>query len=906
MSDYGSTNETAVKKARALEEEVSRRKDLEKTLEQTEAFYAYLVENAHDIIYKIDLEGRFTFSNPAAVRATGFSEAELMDKRYLDLIHPDHQRKAAALYLSQYKKEIESTYFEFLMIRKDGGEVWIGQNVQIIRDGKRIVGFHAVARDITRQKRAEKELKKAQLVLEGKIRERTTELERANRELKEEVSQRKASEDKLRCALGDLEFLSVTAMEFLTLSPNADIYPLIGKRLGEIAKRAIIIVNDYDPESNLFYTKSVEGLGKSAERILGLLGRNPVGMVTELNDKEAKKALESGRLATGPKGLYGLSLGAVPKSVCYAIEKFLSLDQILAIGFSRKGELLGSAIILTRQSATGETLWDRREMIETFINQAAVALQRKRFETALRESENRYRLLAENVKDVIWNLNLETLRFTYISPSVLAMRGFTQQEAMGMSLDRHLPPESLESVRQLLSEELAMDDAEGIDPNRSRTRELEHYLKDGSRAWAEATMTFVRDETGRPVSVLGVTRDISERKRAEAEKTVLTAKLQQARKMEAIATLAGGIAHQFNNALAVIMGRLEMLEADPVKECKNAIEPMKETATHMAALTNQLLAYARGGKYRSKTVNMRDFVKETLPLIRHLIKPSINVKMDLDPATSSVKMDSTQMQMVLSAVMFNASESIDGEGYISISCLNEMIGKEMITRFPGLKTGSYVKLTVTDDGKGMDEKTKDRIFEPFFTTKFHGRGLGMAAAYGIVKNHNGWIGVDSEPSRGTHVRIYLPVIKQKADESAQNGPAIKRGFGTILLIEDDEMVMEVTREGIQKMGYEVLTASTGKEAVELLRTLKKAIDLVLLDFKLPDMEAKQVYSELKARRPGLKVIVCSGYSIDGPVREILEAGADGFLQKPFRFAVLSEKIDEIIHGSGDQNPSFQI
>jgi len=899
MSEHGPINGAFINSARELENEVSRRKDLERTLKQTEAFYAHLVENAHDIIYKIDLQGRFTFSNPAAVRATGFSEAELAGKRYLDLIHPDYRRKAAALYFSQYEKEIESTYFEFLMIRKDGGEVWIGQNVQIIRDGTRIVGFHAVARDITRQKRTEEELKKAQIVLEDKIRERTAELERTNRELKAEVNQRTTSEEKLRNVLDDLEFLSVTAMEFLTLSPEADIYPLIGERLREIAAGALVIINDYDKDAKRFCTRSVNGLGKLAERVLGILGKNPVGMITELNDEEARKILESGKLSLGPKGIYGLTFGAVPKSVCYALEKLVGLHEILVIGFSKKDELFGSAILLTRQSAKGENLWNRRALIETYINQAAVALQRKRFETALRESETRYRLLAENVKDVIWNLSLETLRFTYISPSVSAMRGFTQQEAMGMSLDKHLPPESLENLRRLLSEELAMDGTEGIDPNRSRTRELEQYLKDGSRAWAEATMTFVRDETGRPVSVLGVTRDISERKRAEAERMALTAKLHQARKMEAIATLAGGIAHQFNNALAVIMGRLEILELDSVGECRKAVGPMKETATRMASLTNQLLAYARGGKYQSKTVNMLDFVKETLSLIGHLIKPSINVKMDLDPATSSVKMDSTQMQMVLSAVMFNASESIDGEGHILISCVNEMIGKEMVTRFPGLEPGFYVKLTVADDGKGMDEETKNRIFEPFFTTKFQGRGLGMAAAYGIIKNHKGWIAVDSEPGEGTHVKIYLPATKQEAHESAQAGPAIKSGFGTILLIEDDEMVMEVTREGIEKMGYEVLTASTGREAVELVETFRREINLAFLDFKLPDMEAKQVYSELKARRPELKVIVCSGYSIDGPVREILESGADGFLQKPFRFAVLSEKIDEILHGSGD-------
>jgi two-component system cell cycle sensor histidine kinase/response regulator CckA len=894
MSDHGTNEATDVERAGVLEEEVSRRKALERTLKQTEAFYAHLVENAHDIIYKIDLQGRFTFCNPASQRATGFSGAELMGKSYLDLIHPDDQSAAAALYRSQYEKEVESTYFEFQMIRKDGGKVWIGQNVQLIKDGKGIVGFHAVARDITRQKESEKGLKKAQAALEDKIRERTVELENANHKLKIEVEQRRDSEKKLTRALSDLEFLSLTAMEFFALPPDEDVYRLIGKRLREIATDAIVIINDYDQDANRFFTKAVNGLGKYTERVLELLGKNPVGMITEMHDQEARKILESGKLSHGPEGLHRLTFGAIPKPVCYALEKILGIDRIFVIGFSKKGALFGSAIIITRENPNGESLLARSEMIETFINQAAVALQRKRFETALRESESRYRLLAENATDVIWTLSLETLRFTYISPSVLAMRGFTPKEAMDLSLDKHLAPESLKSLRQLLSEELGVDGTEGIDPNRSRTRELEHFLKDGSLAWAEATMTFVRDKKGRPVSVLGITRDIRDRKRAEAEKRALTEKLQQARQMEAIATLAGGIAHQFNNALAVIMGRLELLESDPVKECQNVIGPMKATADRMAELTNQLLAYARGGKYQSKSVNMGDFVKKTLPLIRHIIKPSVSFEMSLDPSASSVNMDSTQMQMVLSAALFNASESMDGEGNIFISCKNEMIGNDKAAKFPGLKTGPYVKLTVTDNGKGMDEETKNRIFEPFFTTKFQGRGLGMAAAYGIVKNHNGWIGADSAPGQGTRLTIYLPALEPKADEVAQDRPSIKRGFGTILLIEDDEMVMEVTREGIQKMGYEVLTAATGREGVKLLETMKRRIDLVLLDFRLPDMNAKQVYLKLKARRPDIKVVVCSGYSIDGPIQEILEAGADGFLKKPFRFAALFRKISEIL------------
>ncbi len=756
MSDHGSSREPDEKKTGVLEEEVSRRKALEKNLRQTEAFYAYLVENARDIIYRIDLGGRFTFCNPAGVHTTGFSEAELIGKRYLDLIHPDYQGSAAALYRSQYEKEIESTYFEFPMIRKDAGRVWIGQNVQLMRDGDGIVGFHAVARNITRQKQSENGLKKAQTALEDKIRERTVALERTNRKLKEEVRQRRDSEEKLKRALGDLDFLSRSAMEFFTLSPKADIYPLIGRRLGGIAKNSIVVINDYDKEANLFCTKSVNGLGKFAKGVLGLLGKDPVGMTTEMQDEKAKEVLESGKLLPGPEGLYELSFGGIPKTVCYAIEKLLGIDRIFAIGFSKKGELFGSAIIITRQNPARESLTERSEMIETFINQAAVALQRKRFEAALRASESRYRLLAENVKDVIWTLDLESLRLTYISPSVSAMRGFTQEEAMNMDVEEHLAPQSFKSLRELLSEELAMDGAKGIDPNRSITRELEMVFKDGGLSWVEATMTFVRDEKGRPVSVLGVTRDIRERKRVEAEKRVLEEKLQQARKMEAVATLAGGIAHQFNNALTVIMGRLEILELDPHQFSKNAIGPIKETAGRMAKLTNQLLAYARAGKYHSKSVNMSDFLEETLSLIQHLIKPSVTVEIDLDPATASVEMDSTQMQMVMSAIVFNALEAMDEKGTLRIFCGNEIIGKNMARRFPGLKPGRYVKLSVEDDGKGMDPKTLRQVFEPFFTTKFQGRGLGMAAAYGIIKNHGGWIDVDSELGRGTVVSIHLP------------------------------------------------------------------------------------------------------------------------------------------------------
>lgn len=232
-------------------------------------------------------------------------------------------------------------------------------------------------------------------------------------------------------------------------------------------------------------------------------------------------------------------------------------------------------------------------------------------------------------------------------------------------------------------------------------------------------------------------------------------------KIEAITTLAGGIAHQFNNALSVIFLNLDMLEMDSVakENIGNHTKLMKDSAHRMGRLTSQLLAYAKGGKYQLKTISINDFMENTLAIICHVVNPDIEIKTDLIPYTLNVKADQTQIQMVLAAILTNASEAIEGKGFIRISTKKEEIDEDFIKYHPDLKPGPHVCLTVEDNGKGMDKESRSRIFEPFFSTKFEGRGLGMAAAFGIVRNHDGWISVYSETGRGTVVRIYLPLIE---------------------------------------------------------------------------------------------------------------------------------------------------
>jgi len=402
--------------------------------------------------------------------------------------------------------------------------------------------------------------------------------------------------------------------------------------------------------------------------------------------------------------------------------------------------------------------------------------------------------------------------------------------------------------------------------------------------------------------------EFAERRRETAEEVELRARFQQAQMMDAIGTLAGGIAHQFNNALVGIAGNIELLQLDLAEErnVDKYVRPMMACVKRMAQLTEQLLAYARGGKYQPEAMSLADCVRKSMPLITAPHRSGIHLEMDLAENSSRVEADVAQMQMVLSAVLANAMEAIEHAGLIRVRVRDVVVDGRSDQGYPGLRAGKYVCLAVTDDGKGMDEATQRRLFEPFFTTKVQGRGLGMAAVYGIVKNHDGWIAVDSALGEGTEVKIFLPALDAlpRQKEGVSESQVVK-GQGTILVIEDEEPVMNVSQAMLERLGYRVLQAKSGSEAVTIADRFEGNIDLAILDVGLPDMAGDEVYPHLKAVRPELKVLVCSGYAIDGPAQEILDRGGEGFIQKPFLFATLSEKVKEVLEEKGlqDQIPA---
>jgi PAS domain S-box-containing protein len=513
----------------------------------------------------------------------------------------------------------------------------------------------------------------------------------------------------------------------------------------------------------------------------------------------------------------------------------------------------------------------------------------KQTEKALKKSERRYRDLYHNTPVMLSSMDSANI-ITSASNLWMKTLGFEREEVIGRNFLDFFTPESRKDAVDISLPEFYRTGQMKNKPFQLLTRngKIKHVLLSAIRQ---------NDDMGDYDGALTFAVDVTEAKMAERENSRLSARLQQAQKMEAIATLAGGVAHQFNNALAVILGNLELLQMDGLHNAKlnPYIEPMSQAGHKMVQLTGQLLAYARGGKFQTQMTSAHRFVSDTLKIVQHSMAPYVEVETDLDEQTDHIEVDLTQMQMLLAAILSNASEAMTGQGCVRITLKNAAISKEERRKHPELKKGRKVLLRIEDDGKGMDEQTRSRIFEPFFTTKFQGRGLGMAAVYGIVKKHGGYVYVDSAPGKGTTVSIYLPGTRVKAEVAEKVEPYVAKKHGTALIVEDEHLVMDINRALVEKLGYHVLEANTGKEAIEIVSQYKGNIDFMLLDVILPDMDGSLIYPKIMERRPDMKVVICSGFALDGPARNILESGAQSFIQKPFTVAALSAVLKKIFN-----------
>ena len=646
--------------------------------------------------------------------------------------------------------------------------------------------------------------------------------------------------------------------------------------------------------------------------------------------------------------------------------------------------------------------------------------QARKAESALRESEAKYRLIAENTADLILVLDMD-LRFTYVSPAVMRLRGYTVEEAMEQTLAQILTPESMQLWLSVFEKEMQMEAGGTAYPNRTHILELEVYKKDGSAIWMEVSLSYLRDEDRKPVGILMVSRDITDRKRADEarresesnlqsvfeavpvgicfmrdrvyqranqnwcdsfgypeetligktpeflyesreeyervgkelygyllkdgiasvhtrlkrsdgefrevvliskplnsqdleagtvvvvhdvtdrkrakeEKGRLEEQFQRAQKMEAIGTLAGGIAHDFNNILMAIQGRTSMMlmNKDFSHPDFGHLRGIEGYVGNAADLTKQLLGFARGGKYEVRPTDLNELIRKENRMFGRT-KKEITIHEKYVKNLWPVEVDRGQIQQVLLNLYVNAWQAMPGGGNIYLETENVTLDDNYVKPF-SVEPGRYVKISIADTGIGMDKAIQERIFDPFFTTKEMGlgTGLGLASAYGIIKNHGGFIDVYSEKDHGATFRIYLRASEKEVMEEKKPAGDTLKGFETVLFVDDESMVTEVSEGLLELLGYKVFIAKSGKEAIKIYKEKKDRIDIVMLDMIMPEMSGGETYDRMKDINPKVKVLLSSGYSINGQATGILDRGCNGFIQKPFKIKKLSQKLREIL------------
>lgn len=708
-----------------------------------------------------------------------------------------------------------------------------------------------------------------------------------------------------------------------------------------------------------------------------------------------------------------------------------NLNRVLKEGSSQKNEYLtrirgGRTLDVEINSSVVRTAEGEPR---AFISVIRDITERKEAEKALREIESRFKLITDNVTDTIWIADL-SFKGVWMSPSS-RNRGYSLEEINALPLEKQLTPESMAVVEKIISEELTPERLQQKDLKISRKVELEFYKRDGSTFWNELNLQLLRDSQGNPAGILGVGRDIterrrteealrenearyrqlvsfapagiyevdftsrrfltvndvmcrltgytreeflsmdplallaeesrpefidrlsrllsgeqvpggveyrivgkdgrkgwallntrysfrpdnritgmvvahdiSERKQAEIERIELERRLLDAQRLESLGVLAGGIAHDFNNLLMAILGNLDMalLNISPLSSARLTIEQAVQATRRATDLTRQLLAYSGKGHFMIVPMDLNELVRENAELFRTVIHRGVTMELRLTPERACVEADPGQVQQIIMNLITNASEAIgERPGKIGLStgvqdCSEAYLSRSRIVEKP--PAGRYAYVEVGDNGQGMDEETIHRIFDPFFTTKFTGRGLGMSAVLGIVRGHRGGIIIESGRDQGTTIRVLFPA--HECDACADRIPVPSAGAagaelsGTVLVVDDEEMIRAVCTDMLRHIGFKAMSASDGEEALMMIREHSEKIALVILDLTMPRMDGLRTFQELKKLRPDMKVILCSGYSEQDATKRFPRLGLDGFIQKPFQMKELKEKVADLL------------
>jgi len=576
---------------------------------------------------------------------------------------------------------------------------------------------------------------------------------------------------------------------------------------------------------------------------------------------------------------------------------------LLIVPLEAAGELLGALGI---DSVRDEREWsdDLIALLGTVAEILANALDRKRRDEALRESEERFRRLFENAPLGYQSLDANG-DLIEVNETWCRVLGYTKEEVLGRNFSEFIHPDFREVFKENFPKFKSMGYILGV--------EFEMIKKDGAEIIVAFDGKIGHKDDGSFKQTHCVLSDITDRKRAEEEKLALERQMRHAQKLESLGVLAGGIAHDFNNLLMGILGNADLaLDAlSPMSPARGIIEEIEKASKRAAELVKQLLAYSGKGKFLIEAIDLNEFVAEMAHLLEVSISKKAVLKYDFAADLPTFNGDATQIRQVVMNLITNASEALGDEGGVialstgAMHCdraylddVNEVVRAGVEESLP---EGLYTYFEVADTGCGMDVETIERIFDPFFTTKFTGRGLGMSAVLGIARGHKGALKIESDVGKGTKFKALFPV-----DEPAENDFAARtkagvegkdwRGSGTVLLVDDEEVVLEVVKRILEGMGFQVVCVNGGREALEVFRARGAEIACVLLDLTMPQLDGEQVFREIRRLRPDAKVILSSGYDESDVTSRFAGEGLAGFIQKPYRSDSLRAKLREVLGG----------
>jgi two-component system cell cycle sensor histidine kinase/response regulator CckA len=541
--------------------------------------------------------------------------------------------------------------------------------------------------------------------------------------------------------------------------------------------------------------------------------------------------------------------------------------------------------VLVVQHYENENAYDTRdlEFLTSVGGHLALAIERRRAEIALRKNEEMFRLLFSYNPLPTWVIDLETLRFLEVNEAAVQQYGYSANEFRNMSALDIRPEEERTRFLGTLRKENA-----GV----RHHRQWKHLKKDGKIIQVES-ISHELEYAGRQVRLV-VAQDVGERQ-------VLEQQLRQSQKMEAVGRLAGGVAHDFNNLLMVIKGHTELLlnNLPPADQTIKKIEQIERAADRASALTRQLLAFSRMQVLQPHVMNLNGVVEDMGKLLPRLIGEDIELVIRQSQNLGAIRADASQMEQVIMNLAVNARDAMPEGGRLLIETANADLDGPYSAVHPMVRQGSYVLLSVSDTGTGMDAETQAHIFEPFFTTKPQGKGtgLGLATVYGVVKQSGGFIWVYSELGRGTSFKIYLPRVDQPVENpgAGQSFSEAPRGTGTILLAEDEQEVREVAREFLESGGYTVIEARDGAEALSLVAKHKGAIDLLITDMVMPGMTGQELAHRLQGKRAGLRIMYMSGYSERAAADSMQGDSSIRLLTKPFSRRALLRSVHELLN-----------